>query len=192
MPAQTQATKMGFDILIWGVLLLLCPIYRITDAVAAVLLIVAYRKSGKYLPDMLRAEKFSFGFLAIGILEIIFGYIFPMEMVLSAISIVRAAVLMVIFLCTVRGVRDLAQIAEDAILYDRAAGLIKPIYIISAAKMLSLVVAEFFPVLSPLLICAKVCDAVLVLMIFQISFKCYKDINIYPAAVADEDDEELS
>ena len=115
-----------------------------------------------------------------------------MEMVLSAISIVRAAVLMVIFLCTVRGVRDLAQVAEDAILYDRAAGLIKPIYIISAAKMLSLVLVEFFPVLSPLLICAKGCEAVLVLMIFQISFKCYKDINIYPAAVADEDDEELS
>ena len=192
MPAQTHATKMGFDILIWGILLLLSPAEKVTDTVAAVLLIVAYRKSGKYLPDMLRAEKFSFGFLAIGILEIIFGYIFPMEMVLSAISIVRAAVLMVIFLCTVRGVRDLAQVAEDAILYDRAAGLIKPIYIISAAKMLSLVLVEFFPVLSPLLICAKVCEAVLVLMIFQISFKCYKDINIYPAAVADEDDEELS
>ncbi len=192
MPAQTQATKMGFDILIWGILLLLSPAEKVTDTVAAVLLIVAYRKSGKYLPDMLRAEKFSFGFLAIGILEIIFGYIFPMEMVLCAISIVRAAVLMVIFLCTVRGVRDLAQIAEDAILYDRAAGLIKPIYIISAAKMLSLVLVEFLPVLSPLLICAKVCEAVLVLMIFQISFKCYKDINIYPAAVADEDDEELS
>ena len=183
---------MGFDILIWGILLTLSPIYQITDAVAAVLFIAAFRKSGKYLPDMQSAEKFSYGFLAIGILEIFFGYIFPLKIVFGAISLVRAGLLLAILLCTARGVRGLAEVAEDAMLYDRAAAHIKPICVIFAVKMIALVLSEFFTSLSPILLCARVAEAVLIIMIFRTVFKCYKDINTYPAAVADEDDEELS
>ena len=183
---------MGFDILIWGVLLLLCPIYGITDAVAAVLFIVAYRRSGKYLPEMLRAERFSYAFLGLGISEIIFGYIFPLEILSGGLDIVRVALLFAIFISTARGLSSLAMASENAILHDRAAGLIKPIYAISAVKMTALLLFGFFPATSPVLVCASLAEAVLIIMIFLTVFKFYQNINTYPAAVADEDDEELS
>ncbi len=189
MRVQTQANNMGFDILIWGILLLLCPIYRITDVVAAVILIVAYRRCGKYLPEMLRAEKFSYAFLGLGILEIIFGYIFPLEIVLSGLEVARVALLCAIFLSAARGLTELAMVAENASLYDRAKWLIKPIYIICAAKMAALVLSGFFPATIPVLICAKVCEAVLIIMIFLTVFKFYQNINVYPAAQADDEDE---
>ena len=189
MRVQTQANNMGFDILIWGILLLLCPIYRITDVVAAVILIAAFRKSGKYLSEMLRAEKFSYAFFGLGILEIIFGYIFPLEIVLGGLEVARVALLSAIFLSAARGLSELAMVAENASLHDRASGLIKPIYIICAAKMAALVLSGFFPATIPVLICAKVCEAVLIIMIFLTVFKFYQNINVYPAAQADDEDE---
>ena len=185
---------MGFDILIWGILLLLSPIYQITDAVAAVLFIAAFRKSGEYLTEMRFAERFSYAFLAVGLGEMIFSYIIPSDDMMGAFAILRAGILLSILLSIARGIRSLAEVAEDAILYDRAAAHIKPICVIFAAKMISLVLSGLFPSLSQITFYAGLCiglaEAVLIIMIFRTVFKCYKDINIYPSAVAD--DEELS
>jgi hypothetical protein len=51
------------------------------------------------------------------------------------------------------------------------------------------VLSGFLPATIPVLICAKVCEAVLIIMIFLTVFKFYQNINVYPAAQADDEDE---
>ncbi len=177
---------MGFDILLIGILLLINPIHEITDALAAVLISVALRRGGKYVTEFSTAAKFAIGIIPIGLAEIVFCYLFPLTYVGAALSIAREAMLIPLLIYLLRGIMELAKVAENALLFDRAKGLLLPTYVLVGFKAIATVAIYISKVLFPIYACAWVGEATLLIMIFIPIFTCYKTVNVYPGAVQED------
>ena len=181
---------MGFDLLLWGILLLVSPFYGITDIVAAILIIVALSRGEAYLKDFDRASSFSCLFLITGISELIFGYIIPnMSLATRVLAIWRCGLLIPILVHIILGIKELAIIGENKEIHDMAERLRRPMAITVATFAVTIALEGFFSWLYPVAVTLSVAFSVLVMMLFSVVFRCYKELNIYPGAVSDDDED---
>ena len=181
---------MGFDLLLWGMLLLISPFYGITDIVAAILIIAALRRGAIYLKDFSRAGSFSCLFLLTGILELIFGYIIQnMNLAVRVLAVWRCGILIPILVHIILGIKELAIIGENKEIHDMAERLRMPMAITVAAFAVTIALEGFSSWLYPFAVTLSVAFAVLVIMLFNVVFRCYKELNVYPGAVSDDDED---
>lgn len=182
-------SKMGFDILFWGILLLIFPIYGINDIAAAVLIIVALNRGKSYLSDFKRAIPASWILLAIGILELIFSLIIPYyDTVSNIINIWRYGIIIPLLIFIILGIKELAIIGENKEIHDMAKRLQNPICISACVSAILIAFSQLISWLYYLAITAKFSLAIIIIMLVQVIFQCYKKLNVYPGAVADDED----
>jgi hypothetical protein len=181
---------MGFDILLIGVILLANPFHAATDLIAAVIIAVAVKRAEKMLRDFRKVRLFSYGLIAIGVLEFSFRYIFPIQIVLGISEIWRWGLLIPIETYLISGIMDFAMINENAAIYKRAENLKKPIYIscaIAACIEAASVIWSEFAVAS---LIWKLAAAVVTAMLSAIIFHCNKEITIKKVQTGNEENTE--
>lgn len=180
---------MGFDILFWGILLLINPIYKITDAIAAIICIVALRRGGVYLRDFKKAENFAYALVAVGIIELLFGYIIDVSFpITEAADIWRYGLMIPLFFYIVSGIKDLAMIGENKEIYDMAERVRLPISISIVLTLILLVMTILIPWAYTVLIVSRVAVTAITAMILYVIFRCQKELNTYPGAIPEDDD----
>lgn len=187
-PPITQ-NNMGFDILLWGVLLLAIPIFGITDIVAAVLIIVALYRGKVYLADFKRAIPFSWILLVTGLLELLFGLIIPFsDIATTVLYIWRCGLIIPLLTYIISGIKELAIVGENKEIHDMSERLKKPIFISACLCAVLVTLGTFFSWINPFEIAAKIFLAVIIIMLLQVIFRCYKELNVYPGAVSDDEE----
>ena len=165
---------MGFDILLIGVILLANPFHTATDIIAAVILAVAVRRAEGMLRDFKKARLFSSALIFIGAAEIIFGYIFPSQIVMNIAEVWRWGLLIPIEFYLLLGIMDFGMINENAEIYTGAERLKKPVYITFSAVACAEVVSAIFPGFDIVSVIFGLAASVVTAMLAVIIFRCHK------------------
>ena len=181
---------MGFDILLIGVILLANPHHTLTDVIAAAIIAVAVRRAEGALRDFRKARLFSYGLIAVGVAEVIFKYIFPLELGSSIAEVWRYGILIPIGIYLISGISDFAIINENAEILTRAEGLKRPVYVscIIAASVEALTVA--LPFLEMISLIAKIAVSASLAMTATTIYRCYKSV-ITSKNDTEEDEENI-
>ena len=168
---------MGFDILLVGVILLANPHHALTDIIAAAIIAVAVRHAEGALRDFRKARFFSYGLIAVGVAEVVFKYIFHLELWSSIAEVWRYGILIPIGIYLISGISDFAIINENAEILTRAQGLKKPLYVscIIAASVEAL--AVLVPFCEAFSFVARIVASIVIAMLAAVVYRCYKSVT---------------
>ena len=166
---------MGFDILLIGVILLANPFHAATDLIAAVITAVAVKRAEGMLRDFKKARLFSYGLIAVGALEFVFRYIFPIQLWLGIAEIWRWGLLISIETYLISGIMDFAMINENAEIYKKSENLKKTIYISCAIAACLEAFSVIWSEAQMISFIWKLAAAVIIAMPAYVIFLCNKE-----------------
>ena len=168
---------MGFDTLLVGVILLANPYHKATDLIAAVIISTAVRQAEEVLRGFRRARLFSYGLIAVGALEIIFGYIFPTPLLTGITEVWRYGITIPIGIYLTFGICDFAMINENAEIYKEAEKVKKPIFASCLLAATIEAMAVIFPSIAWISVFTRLTAMVALAMLATAVYKCQNELE---------------